>query len=156
MNENKKKKLQAHLQNIVNQLEMAKIKLGYSVEEQQASKWLSDSLKSVEYAIELVDKIKTQEQLAVKTKKKSVRLPERTDLDDYDEFHKSNVIIVSNNKSKIFSKMCRYLVIEKDLNGNEIDRRCKVHYDINSCGDYCPYHTENAYKTRSKPYGEKL
>ncbi len=147
MTETKVKKLISHLRNIAVQIECAQDKLGSSMEEQQTYRALGEAATKVKEAIERAEKIKPEAPMPQKPGKKRIRQM---------QIEKAHPIVDLKPKPAPKSEpMCRYLVKVLDKSGTIIEKRCKVHMDMDYCGRNCPYNTNIAYGARSKPYMEK-
>lgn len=148
MTETKLVKFRGHVQNIKSQAEGAQTKLGNSDKEREIYKILAEAVKLLSEAVRLSNELKPSIPPPIPKRRTEIWEQRR-----YDEAHP---VVVPDPKPVLKPQpMCKYLVKTLDKHGTVIERRCKVHMDMEHCGENCPYNTNVAYKARSKPYLEK-
>lgn len=148
MTETKLIKFRGHVQNIKSQAEGAQTKLGGSDKERAIYKLLDEAVKLLSEAVRLSGELEPSVPPQIPKPSKDVwrRI----------QIEKAHPIVKTEPKpAPPPQPMCRYLVKTLDKHGTIIEKRCKVHMDMEYCGANCPYNTNVAYKTRSKPYLEK-
>lgn len=147
MTETKQKKLISHLRNILVQIECAQDRLGSSIEEQQTYRALSEAGNKVKEALEKAEKIIPSSPISQGQIYKKKNISKK-------QIPKMNSV-TPIKPAPPPKPMCRYLVKVLDKSGTIIEKKCKVHMDLDYCSENCPYNTNIAYGARSRPYLEK-
>jgi hypothetical protein len=148
MTERQLEKAKGHMKSLIFQTEVAIGKMGKSRHEQIAVERLKMARDSLKDAADELEKVHPMQPVQIPQRRTEVWKQRR-----YDEAHP--IVKPEPKPAPPSQPMCRYLTKVLDEYGTIIEKRCKVHMDMEYCGENCPYSTNVAYKTRSKPYLEK-
>lgn len=147
MTERQLEKAKGHMKSLIFQTEVAIGKMGRSRHEQIAAERLKMARDLLKDAADELEEVHPMQPVQIPQRRTEVWEQRR-----YDEAHP---VVEIKNPPAPSAPMCRYLTKVLDEHGTIIEKRCKVHMDMEYCGENCPYSTNVAYKARSKPYLEK-